>query len=107
MNDLIYRWNENSPVQMVANLSLPGGFKLDNFGSVNCDVITATGRRAGFFNPEPTSSAIFYALYFLKILPCLKNLTWLWWLEFRLKLISGYEQATLKIFAHIKIFIFI
>ena len=44
MNDLIYRWNENSPVQMVANLSLPGGFKLDNFGSVNCDVITATGK---------------------------------------------------------------
>jgi len=43
MNDLIYRWNENSPVQMVANLSLPGGFKLDNFGAVNCDVITATG----------------------------------------------------------------
>jgi hypothetical protein len=45
MNDLIYRWNENSPVQMVANLSLPGGFKLDNFGSVNCDVITATGKQ--------------------------------------------------------------
>jgi len=43
MNDLIYRWIEDSPVQMVANLSLPGGFKLDNFGSVNCDVITATG----------------------------------------------------------------
>ena len=44
MDDLIYRWNENSPVQMVANLSLPGGFKLDNFGSVSCDVITATGK---------------------------------------------------------------
>ncbi len=43
MSDLIYRWNENSPVQMVANLSLPGGFKLDNFGAVSCDVITATG----------------------------------------------------------------
>ena len=43
MNDLIYRWIKDSPVQMVANLSLPGGFKLDNFGSVNCDVITATG----------------------------------------------------------------
>jgi len=49
MNDLIYRWNENSPVQMVANLSLPGGFKLDNFGAVNCDVITATGKLNLYF----------------------------------------------------------
>lgn len=28
---------------MVANLSLPGGFKLDGFGNQNCDVKTATG----------------------------------------------------------------
>ena len=44
MNDLIYRWKEKNPVQMVANLSLPGGFKLDGFGNQNCDVKTATGR---------------------------------------------------------------
>lgn len=43
MNDLIYRWKETNPVQMVANLSLPGGFKLDGFGNQNCDVKTATG----------------------------------------------------------------
>ena len=43
MNDLIYRWKEKNPVQMVANLSLPGGFKLDGFGNLNCDVKTATG----------------------------------------------------------------
>ena len=43
MNDLIYRWKETNPVQMVANLSLPGGFKLDGFGNLNCDVKTATG----------------------------------------------------------------
>ncbi len=44
MNDLIYRWKENNPVQMVANLSLPGGFQLDGFGNLNCDVKTATGK---------------------------------------------------------------
>lgn len=44
MNDLIYRWKEQNPVQMVANLSLPGGFKMDSFGNKNCDVKTATGK---------------------------------------------------------------
>ncbi|XP_071748632.1 glutamate-gated chloride channel isoform X3 [Lepeophtheirus salmonis] len=43
MNDLIYQWKETNPVQMVANLSLPGGFKLDGFTNHNCDVKTATG----------------------------------------------------------------
>ena len=43
MNDLIYRWKSGSPVQLVANLSLPGGFKMDSFDNVNCDVKTATG----------------------------------------------------------------
>ena len=32
-----------SPVQLTANLSLPGGFKLDNHTSLKCDVVTATG----------------------------------------------------------------
>ena len=44
MNDLIYRWKELNPVQMVANLSLPGGFKMDGFSNKNCDVKTATGQ---------------------------------------------------------------
>lgn len=44
MNDLIYRWKDTKPVQMAANLSLPGGFKLDNFQPQSCDVITATGK---------------------------------------------------------------
>jgi len=43
MNDLIYQWKEQNPVQMVANLSLPGGFKMDSFDNKNCDVKTATG----------------------------------------------------------------
>ena len=43
MNDLIYKWKEANPVQMVANLSLPGGFKMDSFDNKNCDVKTATG----------------------------------------------------------------
>lgn len=43
MNDLIYRWKELNPVQMTANLSLPGGFKLDGDKHQNCDVKTATG----------------------------------------------------------------
>ena len=44
MNDLIYKWKEANPVQMVANLSLPGGFKMDSFDNKNCDVKTATGK---------------------------------------------------------------
>jgi len=43
MNDLIYQWKAVNPVQMVANLSLPGGFKMDSFDNKNCDVKTATG----------------------------------------------------------------
>ena len=43
MNDLIYHWKDQNPVQMVANLSLPGGFKMDGFNNKNCDVKTATG----------------------------------------------------------------
>lgn len=43
MNDLIYQWKHEGAVQMVANLSLPGGFKMDSYDSVNCDVKTATG----------------------------------------------------------------
>ena len=42
-NDLIYQWKDNGPVQKTANLSLPGGFKLDGIGDKKCDVITATG----------------------------------------------------------------
>jgi len=42
-NDLIYKWKSQSPVQMVANLSLPGGFKMDGFDNEICDVATATG----------------------------------------------------------------
>ena len=45
MNDLIYKWIDEGPVQMVKNLSLPGGFKLDGFGDKSCDVKTATGKR--------------------------------------------------------------
>lgn len=44
MNDLIYRWTSNNPVQMTGNLSLPGGFKLDGFSDRSCDVQTATGK---------------------------------------------------------------
>ena len=43
MNDLIYQWKTDGAVHMVANLSLPGGFKMDSYDSVNCDVKTATG----------------------------------------------------------------
>jgi len=43
MNDLIYKWKDADPVQMTKNLSLPGGFKLDDFTQLNCDVKTATG----------------------------------------------------------------
>lgn len=43
-NDLVYMWKTGgSPVQLTANLSLPGGFKLDNHTSLKCDVVTATG----------------------------------------------------------------
>ena len=45
MNDLIYQWKAVNPVQMVANLSLPGGFKMDSFDNKNCDVKTATGKQ--------------------------------------------------------------
>lgn len=44
-NDLIYKWKSQSPVQMVANLSLPGGFKMDGFDNEICDVATATGKK--------------------------------------------------------------
>ena len=44
-NDLIYRWKDSGPVQKTANLSLPGGFKLDGIGDKSCDVITATGKK--------------------------------------------------------------
>ena len=44
MNDLIYRWKDNNPVQLVANLSLPGGFKMDDYDNESCDVKTATGK---------------------------------------------------------------
>ena len=45
MNDLIYRWKDNNPVQLVANLSLPGGFKMDDYDNESCDVKTATGKQ--------------------------------------------------------------
>lgn len=42
-NDLIYQWKSQGAVQFVANLSLPGGFKMDGHANVKCDVATATG----------------------------------------------------------------
>lgn len=44
-SDLVYQWipEEFKPVQIPQNLSLPGGFKLGDFGSQYCDVKTATG----------------------------------------------------------------
>ena len=50
MNDLIYRWKDVSPVQMVSNLSLPGGFKMDGYSNENCDVQTATGQQMEVYN---------------------------------------------------------
>jgi len=35
---------EKDPVQFVKNLSLPGGFELDDFDDGNCDITTATGK---------------------------------------------------------------
>lgn len=43
-NDLIYQWKSQGAVQFVANLSLPGGFKMDGHANVKCDVATATGK---------------------------------------------------------------
>ena len=58
-NDLVYMWKTGgSPVQLTANLSLPGGFKLDNHTSLKCDVVTATGI---FF------SEIFLTFYYMTI----------------------------------------
>ena len=42
-HDLVYRWKSEGPVQFAPNLTLPGGFKMDSFDNVNCDVKTATG----------------------------------------------------------------
>ena len=42
-DDLVYVWQEDNPVQLASNLSLPGGFQLGAFGSEYCDVKTTTG----------------------------------------------------------------
>jgi len=44
-DDLIYNWKGIGPVQIAKgiNESLPGGFKLDNFTDLRCDVKTTTG----------------------------------------------------------------
>jgi len=41
--DLIYVWKENGAVQFPDNFSLPGGFKLDDYGNQYCDIETVTG----------------------------------------------------------------
>ena len=42
-NDLIYVWKAASALQFTGNLSLPGGFKMENNTAKYCDVKTATG----------------------------------------------------------------
>ena len=42
--DLIYVWDDSSALQIVPNQSLPGGFKLQMYGSDYCDVTTTTGQ---------------------------------------------------------------
>ena len=42
--DLIYVWDSSSALQIVPNMSLPGGFKLGSHGSDYCDVTTTTGQ---------------------------------------------------------------
>ena len=42
--DVIYVWDDSSALQLVPNMSLPGGFKLKMFGSDYCDVTTNTGQ---------------------------------------------------------------
>ena len=44
-DDLVYNWKGVGPVQIAKgiNESLPGGFKLDNFTDLRCDVKTTTG----------------------------------------------------------------
>jgi len=42
-SDVEYVWKDGNPVQLAANLSLPGGFKLGAYGPKMCDVVTATG----------------------------------------------------------------
>ena len=42
-DDLIYKWKEKDPVQVVPGLHLPR-FTLEQYKSAYCDVITNTGK---------------------------------------------------------------
>ena len=43
-DDLIYKWKEKDPVQIVPGLQLPR-FTLEQYKHVYCDVITNTGEK--------------------------------------------------------------
>ena len=59
-SDVEYVWKDGNPVQLAANLSLPGGFKLGAYGPKMCDVVTATGENisGGIKNNFPLSREV-------------------------------------------------
>ena len=59
-SDVEYVWKDGNPVQLAANLSLPGGFKLGAYGPKMCDVVTATGENisGGIKNNFPPSREV-------------------------------------------------
>ena len=51
-DDLIYKWKEKDPVQVVPGLHLPR-FTLEQYKSAYCDVITNTGKIKEWYNSIP------------------------------------------------------
>ena len=48
MDDLIYEWKAEEPVQIVDNLNLPR-FKLEHYDTDHCNTLTNTGKNKDFF----------------------------------------------------------
>ena len=47
MDDLIYEWKAEEPVQIVDNLNLPR-FKLEHYDTDSCNTLTNTGMSTRF-----------------------------------------------------------
>jgi hypothetical protein len=68
MDDLIYEWKAEEPVQIVDNLNLPR-FKLEHHDTDSCNTKTNTGKLILF------QKNIYYSLYFRSIIDkCLVNI---------------------------------
>ena len=59
MDDLIYEWKAEEPVQIVDNLNLPR-FKLEHYDTDSCNTLTNTGISILLFDHISYENSLYY-----------------------------------------------